>query len=362
MQYAGPDLAAKNQIVVPNTSPQEKNCIFTSEDSRKSCPNWKKLLICGAATVVISVIILLCVFAATGIIYSKNTRYESGHSLPSVDTIAHAGASWPRTSSSSKVPHKSSQDSLPNTTSKTELDTVTRAPSTVSLKVPLMNDSSHSQTIVPNALVGEFTIIDENFTYDLNDNTSRGYMVLANNLETESIQGHLMLRTSGTLPVLLLYCYVTSYKNGKTIIWPGSIKVKFLVLWNSDQDAFDECRIQKGGCTFDCSWNYDTLIKTCTCSQNMYLLPDGRSCAPISETSSISSSTPAAVTLQEEFFSTVKPTESPMVVTTQPSRPFWHPVQEITTTSKPTTTSTNPEEENSETTEIPYTENIDSKI
>ncbi|GIY51584.1 low-density lipoprotein receptor-related protein 8 [Caerostris darwini] len=356
---------------------------FTSEDSRKSCPNWKKLLICGAATVVISVIILLCVFAATGIIYSKNTRYESGHSLPSVDTIAHAGASWPRTSSSSKVPHKSSQDSLLNTTSKTELDTVTRAPSTVSLKVPLMNDSSHSQTIVPNALVGEFTIIDENFTYDLNDNTSRGYMVLANNLETELRR---IFREKGarfdTIKIL-------NFR-------PGSIKVKFLVLWNSDQgiirsdrateiltadlrqknnsfynffsvdinsihftDAFDECRIQKGGCTFDCSWDYDTLIKTCTCSQNMYLLPDGRSCAPISETSSISSSTPAAVTLQEEFFSTVKPTESPMVVTTQPSRPFWHPVQEITTTRKPTTTSANPEEENSETTEISYTENID---
>lgn len=38
---------------------------------------------------------------------------------------------------------------------------------------------------MPNALVGEFTIIDENFTDDLNDNSSRGYTNLARNLETE---------------------------------------------------------------------------------------------------------------------------------------------------------------------------------
>ncbi|GBO04258.1 Low-density lipoprotein receptor-related protein 8, partial [Araneus ventricosus] len=325
-------------------------------------------------------------YSAAGIIYTKNTKYESGHSLPSVDSIAHAGASWPRTSSS-KVPQKSQVDaSPPNATSTAaheELETVTRAPSTVSLIVPLLNDSSHSQTIVPNALVGEFTIIDENFTYDLNDNTSRGYMVLANNLETELRR---IFRENGarfdTIKIL-------SFR-------PGSIKVKFVVIWNSDQgiirsdraseilaadlrqknnsfynfikvdinsihflDVFDECRIQKGGCSFDCLWNYDTLTKTCTCPKNNYLLPDGKFCAPTLETSSTSTTTTTTVPSSSQgfqfFSSEIYPvTEPATTMSPSQSTSTLNPIPEVTTTNKPITTLFNPPEEKFSSTEKSY--------
>ncbi|KAF8767115.1 Low-density lipoprotein receptor-like protein [Argiope bruennichi] len=367
--------------------PTGEKLYFNSDDSRKVCPNWKRLLICGAITIVLSVVILMCVFAATGIIYTKNTKYESGHSLPSVESIAHAGASWPRTSS--KVPQKSQVDASPpnatSTAAREELDTVTRAPSTVSLKVPLLNDSSHSQTIVPNALVGEFTIIDENFTYDLNDNTSRGYMVLANNLETELRR---IFRENGarfeTIKIL-------SFR-------PGSIKVKFVVIWNSDQgiirsdraseilaadlrqknnsfynfftvdinsihflDVFDECRIQKGGCSFDCLWNYDTLTKTCSCPKNNYLLPDGKSCAPIPETSSTPTTSTTTATVPSssqvvQFFSseTYSVTEAASTVSPSQSTSSLNPMPEVTTTNKPITTLSNPPEEKFSSTEKSY--------
>ncbi|CAL1278233.1 unnamed protein product [Larinioides sclopetarius] len=364
--------------------PTGEKLYFNSDDSRKACPNWKRLLICGAVTIVLSVVILMCVFAATGIIYTKNTKYESGHSLPSVDSIAHAGASWPRTSSS-KVPQKSQVDASPSNATSTaaheELETVSRAPSTVSLKVPLLNDSSHSQTIVPNALVGEFTIIDENFTYDLNDNTSRGYMVLANNLETELRR---IFRENGA-----------RFETIKIISFrPGSIKVKFVVKWNSDQgiirsdraseilatdlrqknnsfynfikvdinsihflDVFDECRIQKGGCSFDCLWNYDTLTKTCTCPRNNYLLSDGKSCAPIPETSSTSTTTTVSSSSQGFQFlsSEIYPvTESATTMSPSQSTSTLNPMTEVITTNKPITTLSNPPEEKMSSTEKSY--------
>ncbi|GFQ92184.1 transmembrane protease serine 6 [Trichonephila clavata] len=355
---------------------------FTSDENRGTCPSWKRMLICGSIIIVVSIVVLICAFAATGIIYSKNTKFESGHSLPSVDSIAHAGPSWPRTSSS-KVPQKSlhpAEDSFPNVTSQATyevLDTVTRVPPTVSLKVPLLNDSSHSQTIVPNALVGEFTIIDENFTYDLNDNTSRGYMVLANNLETE------LRRIFTENKAQFDTIKILSFK-------PGSIKVKFVVIWNSDKgiinsdkaieiltadlkqknnsfynfftvdinsihfiDVFDECKIQKGGCSYACSWNYDTLSKTCTCSQRMHLLSDGKTCAFIPEISSTVTSETLSSTSQESsyFSSTIGPTiEQPTTFNSQ-QYPF-----PIIPGNEPTTTQSSPLNEGSTTTEKSYPE------
>lgn len=50
-------------------------------------------------------------------------------------------------------------------------------------------------------------------------------------------------------------------------------------------DVFDECLTLKGGCSFDCVWNYDTNSKICICPPHMYLLPDGKSCEQIPETS-----------------------------------------------------------------------------
>ncbi|GBN94261.1 hypothetical protein AVEN_79028-1, partial [Araneus ventricosus] len=44
--------------------PTGEKLYFNSDDSRKVCPNWKRLLICGAVTIVLSVVILMCVFAA----------------------------------------------------------------------------------------------------------------------------------------------------------------------------------------------------------------------------------------------------------------------------------------------------------
>ncbi|GFY77649.1 transmembrane protease serine 6 [Trichonephila inaurata madagascariensis] len=353
---------------------------FTSDENRGTCPRWKRMLICGSIIIVVSIVVLISAFAATGIIYSKNTKFESGHSLPSVDSIAHAGPSWPRTSSS-KVPQKSlhlPEDSFPNVTSQAMhevLDTVTRVPPTVSLKVPLLNDSSHSQTIVPNALVGEFTIIDENFTYDLNDNTSRGYMVLANNLETELRRIFRENRAQfDTIKIL-------SFK-------PGSIRVKFVVIWNSDKgvissdkaieiltadlkqknnsfynfftvdinsinfiDVFDECKIQKGGCSYACSWNYDTLSKTCTCSQRMHLLADGKTCAFIPEISSTTTPETLSSSSQESsyFSTTIVPTTEQSTTVNSQQYPF-----PIIPGNEPTTTQSSPLNERSTTTERSY--------
>lgn len=85
---------------------------------------------------------------------SKNTRYESGHSLASVDSIAHAGHSFRPRPPSSKVPQKSlppvTGDTFvppPNSTVSGTGDTVSPPHPTVSSKVPVISNSSHSQTI-----------------------------------------------------------------------------------------------------------------------------------------------------------------------------------------------------------------------
>ncbi|XP_035220333.1 uncharacterized protein LOC118193362 isoform X2 [Stegodyphus dumicola] len=312
--------------------------LYFTEDNRKLCPGWRRILICGLILIIIAVALLLGVLAATGILLAesenKNTRYESGQSLPSVDSLSLAGHSF-RPRPPPKVPEKF----LPPVTVDAQIppnvtpeandevnDTVSQTPATVSSKVPAMNDTSHSQTIVPNALIGEFTIINENFTEDLRDNRSQGYMNLAGHLKAELRR--IFKKSNAVFESLKILNFS-----------PGSLKVKFLVIWQSDSgfilanqaseilssdlieknnsfggffvvdigsihftDVFDECRIQKGGCSFFCIWNYNTLTKTCTCPGGMVLLPDKRSCAqrdlviPVTSTARTSTFSPAAIT------------------------------------------------------------------
>ncbi|KAG8195700.1 hypothetical protein JTE90_002963 [Oedothorax gibbosus] len=273
---------------------------FNQDTTRKLCPNLNKGVLCGIIVVVVSVVLLLCVLAATGIILSKSesTRYESGHNLPSMESVAHAGHSFPR-----RPPPKFL----------TENGTVALPPPTeVTLTVPQVEETKKT---VPNALVGEFTMIDENFTDDLNDNTSRGYIDLARNLEAELRR--IFREKGGKFESLRILNFR-----------PGSIKVKFVAIWRSEDgvilsdqaaeilkadlrqknnsfynflavdinsihfhDVFNECLTQKGGCSFDCVWNYDANSKICICPQLMYLLPDGKSCEQIPETSSSSTTT-----------------------------------------------------------------------
>ncbi|KFM71548.1 hypothetical protein X975_26789, partial [Stegodyphus mimosarum] len=72
--------------------------LYFTEDNRKLCPGWRRILICGLILIIIAVALLLGVLAATGILLAesenKNTRYESGQSLPSVDSLSLAGHSF----------------------------------------------------------------------------------------------------------------------------------------------------------------------------------------------------------------------------------------------------------------------------
>ncbi|GFX60251.1 low-density lipoprotein receptor-related protein 8 [Trichonephila clavipes] len=110
-------------------------------------------------------------------------------------------------------------------------------------------------------------------------------------------------------------------------------------------DVFDECKIQKGGCSYACSWNYDTLSKTCTCSQRMHLLADGKTCAFIPEIKILSSTSQ-----ESSYFSTtiVPTTEQPTTVNSQ-QYPF-----PIIPGNEPTTTQSSPLNERSTTTERSY--------
>ncbi|XP_042895549.1 mucin-3A isoform X3 [Parasteatoda tepidariorum] len=345
--------------------------LYFTEESRKLCPGWRRLILCGLILIIVAVAVCLAVLAATGILLAesdnKTIRHESGHSLASVDSISQAG--FPIRRPPSKVPQKFqpsvTTDDLPNVTATHGVqDTVSQAPPKVTPKVPLLIDTSHSQTIVPNALVGEFTIIDENFTDDLNDKSSQYYMTLAHNLEKE------LRKTFQENRIEFEKLQILSFR-------PGSIKVKFVMVWKPNQpvippsraseilktdlgkknnsffnlfhvdlnsihftEVFDECRIQKGGCTYDCSWNYDTLVKSCICPVNTYLQTDGKSCGFKESSTAIpvvgsklhpppTVPSTKVITTTSEAKHTVSPSLS--TLTKQPTTPRYSPPTETTT-------------------------------
>lgn len=353
--------------------------LYLTKDDRKLCQGWKRVIICGFITIIIAVAILVGALAATGILLAdsenKTTRHElSGHHPASSASISQPGISLRPHVPSPKVPQKF----LPFTTTDVFLETtpsprattykvVSETTSQVSSKVPVLpEDSSQSHTIVPNALVGEFTITDENFTEDLYDNSSHGYLSLATHLEAELRK--IFRRNGGSFEALK----ILSFR-------PGSIVVHFVVIWEGEQyvirskqakdifntylknhnniflafsvdlssikftDVVDECRIQNGGCSYDCMWSYSTLSKHCSCPPGMILAEDGKTCHDFIPRSSeqpevvrIGTTTPEEPPFTTTSTTTASPTTTAAATTTSTTTTS---TTTTTTTTAPTTTS-----------------------
>ncbi|XP_022255781.1 agglutinin-like protein 5, partial [Limulus polyphemus] len=315
--------------------------LYLAQNTRKSKPNWKRIILCGFITIIIAIAILAGILAATGILmseseYSQGTEQPEDGPLPSrASGSSDASDEYSFPPPPQNSPHSGSippsllnspqsNKTLSSTTTTTTQEARTFVtPSTgvrqTNESVPptitvFLNHSTIPVRIVPNAVRGEFTILDLDFVDALKDNTSSEFVSLATELELELKK---IFSKKGSDPNSVK---VTSFR-------PGSVVVRFTATWNTSQAALsapvtktviqrylevkneslaghhinlfsikteeiaNECQFQNGGCSYYCSWNDISMVKTCTCPEGYRLHEDRRTCIndPISTTMSPSS-------------------------------------------------------------------------
>ncbi|CAL8141359.1 unnamed protein product [Orchesella dallaii] len=293
--------------------------LYVTKDKRKES-RWKKYVCWLIGATILATIVTVAVLAGIGLIPQKS---------PNRYTESVVGTTPPESPSSSTptdiLISSSPGSSLP---SSTDINTPPSIPQDA-LYVPMAADV-------------EFHITDLKYEPALNDNTSERFQELA-----KEIQDEIKDIMKAKVGLNTVYSRISKFE-------PGSVFVKMRIGWAdasvefqkvklmlsnvetvgpyrimpiSTYDVVNYCRLNKNGCSQNCSFDYVVMDFYCSCDEDMYYLAaDKKVCLPLFETSS--SSTTSSTTSEEpmlEISSSASPeVESP------PSSEDTIPVEEST--------------------------------
>ncbi|XP_076361030.1 uncharacterized protein LOC143252575 [Tachypleus tridentatus] len=293
--------------------------------NKKSKSSWKRVILCGLITIIIAVALLVAVLAATGILLIESNITETTKK-PDIDLLQ---SNMPGSRESPNPPYSPLQNSShlrstpssfkntsrskpttmppPSTTIRKELmflstsTGIRKTNQTVSPTITIfLNGMSIPVRIVPNAVRGVFNILDLEFKDSLLDRSSYDFVTLATELELELKK---IFTDEGNVPDSVR---IISFE-------PGNVVVHFTATWNQThalsapaaqtviqrylqvndeimarhhisslsvkvEEVFNECEIQNGGCSHQCTWSDSRLMKTCSCSEGYKLEKDGQTC------------------------------------------------------------------------------------
>ncbi|XP_067122859.1 uncharacterized protein [Centruroides vittatus] len=242
--------------------------LYLTKEKEASCNGWKLVIVCGTVLLIIAGI-LLGILAAVGVFVHKDSQpsaISTGSSLP--DSASMSGMI-----KSSKLP----SDNLPEVVNNPE--------------VPSLQN-------VPKVVIGELTILNEDFHDVYSNISSKEYLTLVSKMEKQisnileqlrmnfssveilSIRpGSIVLRFSINFKGLnipnniteLFQMYVAqqngmidSYRVNETSIWVKEI--------------FNTCQVNNGNCSHKCQWNIMNYTQSCECPDNFILAEDKRKC------------------------------------------------------------------------------------